>query len=198
MGAGVSGSCNEADLTYCCGRCGQRPGARLADAILGAAGKCPGPSTCRTPSAHGHPDRARCLGRSGPARGITQRHRALSRRLPRPTTTADRTVTGPRRPQPARADLPRPQGSGTGGPPTSTAVSWLPPTRSPGGATSTATAPGPGTACGTCSAPPPKFTWKLDATDVSRMAGHANYRITLDMYVGTTAGVLDRARQATQ
>ena len=26
------------------------------------------------------------------------------------------------------------------------------------------------------------------------MAGHANYRITLDMYVGTTAGVLDRAR----
>jgi hypothetical protein len=28
------------------------------------------------------------------------------------------------------------------------------------------------------------FTWKLDATDVSRMAGHANYRITLDMYVG--------------
>ena len=42
------------------------------------------------------------------------------------------------------------------------------------------------------------FTWKLDATDVSRMAGHANYRITLDMYVGTTAGVLDRARIATQ
>jgi integrase len=42
------------------------------------------------------------------------------------------------------------------------------------------------------------FTWKLDATDVSRLAGHANYRITLDMYVGTTAGVLDRARTATQ
>jgi integrase len=41
------------------------------------------------------------------------------------------------------------------------------------------------------------FTWKLDATDVSRMAGHSNYRITLDMYVGTTAGVLDRARNAT-
>jgi hypothetical protein len=38
------------------------------------------------------------------------------------------------------------------------------------------------------------FTWKLDATDVSRMAGHANYRITLDMYVGSTVGVLDRAR----
>jgi hypothetical protein len=42
------------------------------------------------------------------------------------------------------------------------------------------------------------FGWKLDATDVSRMAGHANYRITLDMYVGTTAGILDRARHATQ
>jgi integrase len=42
------------------------------------------------------------------------------------------------------------------------------------------------------------FTRKLDPTDVSRMAGHANYRITLDMYVGTTAGVLDRARTATE
>jgi integrase len=42
------------------------------------------------------------------------------------------------------------------------------------------------------------FTWKLDATDVSRMAGHANYRITIDMYVGTTAGILDRARTATE
>ena len=42
------------------------------------------------------------------------------------------------------------------------------------------------------------FTWKLDATDVSRMAGHSNYRITLDMYVGTTAGILDRARTATE
>ena len=41
-------------------------------------------------------------------------------------------------------------------------------------------------------------TWKLDVTDVSRMAGHASYRITLDMYVGGTAGVLDRARQATE
>ena len=28
--------------------------------------------------------------------------------------------------------------------------------------------------------------------------GHANYRITLDMYVGSTAGVLDRARMATE
>jgi integrase len=42
------------------------------------------------------------------------------------------------------------------------------------------------------------FTWKLEATDVSRMVGHSNYRITLEMYVGTTAGVLDRARTATQ
>jgi integrase len=42
------------------------------------------------------------------------------------------------------------------------------------------------------------FTWKLDATDVSRMAGHANYRTTLDMYVGATAGVLNRARTATE
>ena len=41
------------------------------------------------------------------------------------------------------------------------------------------------------------FTWKLDATDVSAMAGHANVRTTLLMYVGSTAGVLDRARQAT-
>jgi integrase len=42
------------------------------------------------------------------------------------------------------------------------------------------------------------FTWKLDPTDVSRMAGHASYRTTLDMYVGTTAGILDRARNATE
>ena len=41
------------------------------------------------------------------------------------------------------------------------------------------------------------FTWGLDAADVSRMAGHANVRITLDMYVGAVVGVLDRARQAT-
>jgi integrase len=42
------------------------------------------------------------------------------------------------------------------------------------------------------------FTWKLDATDVSCMAGHANVRTTLLMYVGTTKGVLDRARKATE
>ena len=41
------------------------------------------------------------------------------------------------------------------------------------------------------------FTWKLDAADVSAIAGHANVRTTLDMYVGTTAGILDRARTAT-
>jgi integrase len=35
-------------------------------------------------------------------------------------------------------------------------------------------------------------------TDVSRMAGHANYRITLDMYIGATAGVLSRARTVTE
>ena len=42
------------------------------------------------------------------------------------------------------------------------------------------------------------FTWKLEARDVSRMAGHANVRVTLDMYIGATAGVLDRARAATE
>jgi hypothetical protein len=42
------------------------------------------------------------------------------------------------------------------------------------------------------------FTWKLEATDVSCMAGHANVRTTLLMYVGTTAGVLERAREATE
>jgi integrase len=42
------------------------------------------------------------------------------------------------------------------------------------------------------------FTWKLDAGDVSGMAGHANVRTTLLMYVGSTAGVLDRARKATE
>ena len=58
--------------------------------------------------------------------------------------------------------------------------------------------PGPGTACGTCSAPQPCSAGTWSATDVSCMAGHANVRVTLDMYVGTTAGVLDRARTATQ
>jgi integrase len=42
------------------------------------------------------------------------------------------------------------------------------------------------------------FSWRLEATDVSCMAGHANVRVTLDKYVGTTAGILDRARTATK
>jgi len=42
------------------------------------------------------------------------------------------------------------------------------------------------------------FTWKLEASDVSRIAGHANVRITLDTYVGSIAGVLERARAATE
>jgi integrase len=42
------------------------------------------------------------------------------------------------------------------------------------------------------------FTWKMDAADVSRLARHASIRITLDMYVGATAGTLDRARTATE
>jgi len=41
------------------------------------------------------------------------------------------------------------------------------------------------------------FTWHIDPADTSRLAGHANVRITLDMYIGTTAGTLDRARTAT-
>ena len=42
------------------------------------------------------------------------------------------------------------------------------------------------------------FTWKLAPADVSAIAGHANIRTTLDMYIGATAGILDRARTATQ
>jgi hypothetical protein len=38
----------------------------------------------------------------------------------------------------------------------------------------------------------------LSAMVTAGIKGHANYRITLDMYVGTTKGVLDRARQATR
>ena len=39
--------------------------------------------------------------------------------------------------------------------------------------------------------------WKLEPADVAQLAGHTNVRTTLDMYVGTTAGTLDRARRAT-
>jgi integrase len=42
------------------------------------------------------------------------------------------------------------------------------------------------------------FTWNIEPADVSRLAGHANIRTTLDMYVGTTAGMLERARAATE
>jgi hypothetical protein len=51
---------------------------------------------------------------------------------------------------------------------------------------------------------PVKDRWSRKHADTQRRlcerfaAGHANYRITLDMYVGTTAGVLDRARAATE
>ncbi len=41
------------------------------------------------------------------------------------------------------------------------------------------------------------FDWGLDVTDVAKLAGHSNARITWDMYIGSTAGVLDRARAAT-
>jgi integrase len=41
------------------------------------------------------------------------------------------------------------------------------------------------------------FTWKLDPRDVAQMAGHANSRVTTDMYVGAIAGVLERVRLAT-
>jgi integrase len=40
-------------------------------------------------------------------------------------------------------------------------------------------------------------TWKLDVSDVSRLAGHSNTRVTFEMYVGSVAGTLERARQAT-
>jgi integrase len=42
------------------------------------------------------------------------------------------------------------------------------------------------------------FTWKMTDTDVAQLAGHANSRVTREMYVGTTAGTLDRARAATR
>jgi len=41
------------------------------------------------------------------------------------------------------------------------------------------------------------FTWKADSSDVSLMAGHAQPRTTWEMYVGTTADALSRAREAT-
>jgi integrase len=41
------------------------------------------------------------------------------------------------------------------------------------------------------------FTWKLAITDVAQLAGHSNHRVTWEMYIGTTAGTLERARAAT-
>jgi integrase len=41
------------------------------------------------------------------------------------------------------------------------------------------------------------FGWQLDVTDVAKLAGHSNHRITWEMYVRSTAGTLDRARAAT-
>jgi integrase len=40
-------------------------------------------------------------------------------------------------------------------------------------------------------------TWGMDVSDVSRLAGHAKVRVTLEMYVGSVAGALERARRAT-
>jgi hypothetical protein len=83
----------------------------------------------------------------------------------------------------------------TGGPPTSTAASWHRPTWPPDGATPVATAPGPGpgATCGTCSARQPcsPGAWK-PPTSPAR-PGHTNVGVILDMYVGATAGILDRA-----
>jgi integrase len=41
-------------------------------------------------------------------------------------------------------------------------------------------------------------TWSLDPTDVACLAGHTNVQTTLQMYVGSAAGILDRARAATE
>jgi hypothetical protein len=41
------------------------------------------------------------------------------------------------------------------------------------------------------------YTWKMDVVDVSRLAGHSSYRVTIDMYIGNMAGTLDRAYLAT-
>ena len=92
----------------------------------------------------------------------------------------------------------RPRQASTGGPPTSTATSSSAPIWPSAGVTPSGNGKWTWHSLRHVFCTTALFTWKLDATDVSRMAGHANYRITLDMYVGTTAGVLDRARTATQ
>lgn len=40
--------------------------------------------------------------------------------------------------------------------------------------------------------------WKMDLTDVTRLAGHANSHITTERYLGTVTGVLERAFERTQ
>jgi hypothetical protein len=40
-------------------------------------------------------------------------------------------------------------------------------------------------------------TWKLDVSDVSRLAGRSNTRVPFEMYAGSVAGALERARRAT-
>ncbi|MEZ0114684.1 site-specific recombinase XerD [Catenulispora sp. EB89] len=40
--------------------------------------------------------------------------------------------------------------------------------------------------------------WKLDLTDVSKLAGHSTIRITADRYVGAVAGTLERAFERTR
>ena len=40
--------------------------------------------------------------------------------------------------------------------------------------------------------------WKLDLTDVSRLAGHSTTRITADRYVSAVAGTLRRAFERTR
>jgi integrase len=39
--------------------------------------------------------------------------------------------------------------------------------------------------------------WKLDLTDVSKLAGHSNIRVAADRYVGAVAGTLERAFERT-
>jgi hypothetical protein len=40
-------------------------------------------------------------------------------------------------------------------------------------------------------------TWKLDVSDVSRLARHSNTRVAFEMYAGSVVGALEGARQAT-
>ena len=108
----------------------------------------------RTP--HGYPlAGSRCLHRGGPGRAGYRR-------------------------QPARPLFPSPALPG-GGPGVSIAASWPSLITWSAGATSTATATGPGTACATSPCTTALFTWKLYPADVSPIAGDADVRTTLDM-----------------